>query len=193
MQTLAKQYIEYVADKAREVLRTEGIVLQKPFLTQENSSRVIEALGGRLYFVPKEQWDSDWGDGYIKVNGNDDDEQNFDLKVNKDKFSPERNIFTIAHELGHLFLHMKYGTPEWATAQVEFKDAFWHRKGISSTVENEANYFAVCFLMPEMEFSQVWNEQMTSDNVAEQFNVSKAAANARARSLALPPQNPHRI
>jgi Zn-dependent peptidase ImmA (M78 family) len=186
MQPLSKQYIEAVSEAVRSVLHTESVVLQKPFLTQENCVSIVEALGGKLHLVPKEQWDSDWGDGYITVNINDDDEQNFDLKVNKDKFPPQRNIFTIAHELGHLFLHMKYGTPEWATARLEFKDAFWHRKGISSTVENEANYFAACFLMPEAEFSQVWNEQMTSDNVAEQFGVSKAAANVRARSLALP-------
>jgi hypothetical protein len=185
MQPLSKQYIEAVSETVRNALRTEGVVSQKPFLTQENCMSVVEALGGKLHLVPATEWDSDWGDGYITVNGNDDDEQNFDLKVNGDKFPPERNIFTIAHELGHVFLHLHYGTEQWTTAQQEFKDAFWHRKGFGKT-ENEADYFAACFLMPKNEFISEWKIQNSdTERVAGAFGVSKTAANVRARSLGL--------
>lgn len=184
MQPLSKQHIEAVSDAVRSVLSTEGVVLQKPFLTQDNAETVVSALGGKLHFVPEQQWNVDWGDGYMTVNTNDDDVQNFDLKVNKNKLPPERNIFTIAHELGHLFLHMKYGTPAWATTQVEFKDASWHRKGFGTT-ENEADYFAACFLMPETEFVNEWHTFHNTESLAKAFGVSKTAANVRARSLSL--------
>lgn len=184
MQPLSKQHIEAVSDAVRSVLRTEGVVLQRPFLTQDNAETVISALGGKLHQLPFNEWDSDWGDGYIRVNYNQHDEQNFDLKVYKDRFPPQRNTFTIAHELGHLFLHLHYGTEQWAKAQEEFKDASWHRKGFGTT-ENEADYFAACFLMPETEFVNEWNKFRNTESVAQVFDVSKTAANVRARSLGL--------
>jgi Zn-dependent peptidase ImmA (M78 family) len=182
MQPLSKNRIKNVADEVRSILRTENVVLQKPFLTQDNANDVVSALGGKLHQLPFEEWNKDWGDGYITVNNNPLDEQNFDLKVYKDRFPPVRNMFTIAHELGHLFLHLHYGTAQWTTAQEEFKDAFWHRKGFGTT-ENEADYFAACFLMPEAEFISEWKRNATG--VADAFGVSKTAANVRARSLGL--------
>jgi Zn-dependent peptidase ImmA (M78 family) len=185
MQTLSKQHIKNLAADVRNILRIEDVVLQKPFLTQNNAEIVISALGGKLHQLPFNEWNSDWGDGYIRVNNNSNDEQNFDLKVYRDRFPPERNIFTIAHELGHLFLHLHYGTEEWTQAQEEFKDASWNRKGFGKT-ENEADYFAACFLMPENEFISEWTMQNSdTERVAKAFGVSKTATNVRARSLGL--------
>jgi Zn-dependent peptidase ImmA (M78 family)/DNA-binding XRE family transcriptional regulator len=67
------------------------------------------------------------------------------IAVNTEKSIPiERQIFTAAHELGHLLLH---------------SDSY----DADQTVENaqqesEANIFASHFLMPDQSFDQVWSE-----------------------------------
>lgn len=61
-----------------------------------------------------------------------------------DRISVERWIFTAAHELGHLVLHLSgYG--------VEVKEE-------SEEEEREANVFAAHFLMPETAFEKEWGE-----------------------------------
>lgn len=61
---------------------------------------------------------------------------------------PNRQRFTIAHELGHFMLH-----PDAPTVLVD--DAFVHFRGDDITAptdsrELEANVFAACLLMPEV-------------------------------------------
>ncbi|VGO15581.1 hypothetical protein PDESU_04166 [Pontiella desulfatans] len=60
------------------------------------------------------------------------------------KISVERQIFSIAHELGHLILHKEsYGkSPD----------------ELSDEQEREADTFAAAFLMPEKKFLAEWNE-----------------------------------
>lgn len=58
-----------------------------------------------------------------------------------------RNRFTIAHELGHFFLHAGIGT----------KPIQVNRDG-SGRVEWEANWFAAGFLMPEDQFRKDWED-----------------------------------
>ena len=60
------------------------------------------------------------------------------------KMSVERQIFSIAHELGHLVLHQdSYGKTS---------------EELSDEQEREANAFAAAFLMPEELFTKEWNE-----------------------------------
>lgn len=87
-----------------------------------------------------------------------------------------REIFTIAHEIGHLLLHMQD-----ERMYVDDKTNF---TGESIGVEEmEANYFAACLLMPEdkvckyiaLEFEADWNGQWTALDIARMmtaFNVS---------------------
>lgn len=98
--------------------------------------------------------------------------------------SPRRNRFTIAHELGHLFLHypmvqkVKPGACMVATRQVDDSDPVQQR------AEWEANWFAASFLMPAGQFTaqmKLVNGNISA--VAEEFDVSMHAANLRARAL----------
>lgn len=96
--------------------------------------------------------------------------------------SPERDRFTIAHELGHYVLHYlwaKKKDPALSDRVVAF------RRG-SDRIEWEANWFAAAFLMPEKAFKSVYDS--TNGNIraiADHFRVSAAAAEVRAKGLGL--------
>jgi hypothetical protein len=98
--------------------------------------------------------------------------------------SQKRDRFTIAHELGHFFLHFPLvqkanpGAGMRATRWVDDSDPIQQR------CEWEANWFAASFIMPEREFRDSYRiGGITS--VAEDFDVSGSAAEVRARSLGL--------
>ncbi len=91
---------------------------------------------------------------------------------------PLRDRFTIAHELGHLFLHyFGFGFHE----QKVTMEAQRYGRG---QIETEANWFAAAFLMPESEFKVAYdNFKKDLGSTAGHFRVSEAAAEVRARSL----------
>ncbi|MGY3441125.1 ImmA/IrrE family metallo-endopeptidase [Bradyrhizobium sp. USDA 4473] len=99
--------------------------------------------------------------------------------------SPERDRFTIAHELGHLFLHyprVRKSNPEAemiATRWVDESDKDQQR------AEWEANWFAAAFLMPRAPFMKAFRDDNDLDELAERFAVSVQAATVRAKSLGL--------
>ena len=66
-----------------------------------------------------------------------------------------RRRFTIAHELGHLFLHMGYLTNEKLWKRQD--ENIYHRLG-GSEKEYQANEFAAAFLMPKNEYLKIMNE-----------------------------------
>jgi predicted transcriptional regulator len=88
---------------------------------------------------------------------------------------PTRDVFTIAHELGHYFLHSKAGrTP------IEVK-----REG-TNREEWEANWFAAAFLLPKEAFTRAWHEcDGDKDLIAARFRVSDAVVSIRAERLKL--------
>jgi Zn-dependent peptidase ImmA (M78 family) len=88
--------------------------------------------------------------------------------------SPLRDNFTIAHELGHYFLHFDHRS-ECLNGPVIF-----NRYG-SGRDEWQANRFAAAFLMPKDEFVEVY--QRYGGNiwlVAGHFEVSEPAVQVRA-------------
>lgn len=98
--------------------------------------------------------------------------------------SPQRDRFTIAHELGHLFLHYpmvlkeKPGARMVATRWVDPSDPKQQR------AEWEANWFAAAFLMPTEAFTAAWKSMSGNlSAVASLFEVSEQAAEIRAKSL----------
>lgn len=91
--------------------------------------------------------------------------------------SNRRDRFTIAHELGHYFLH--YLEPE-----VDGPRTFG--RGERNRAETQANIFAAALLMPTEFFRQA-HKRFGNDwwTLAEIFGVSPKAAEVRAQVLGL--------
>lgn len=91
--------------------------------------------------------------------------------------SHRRDRFTIAHELGHYFLHYLY--PRTSVPQ-----AF--ARGGRDLAETQANYFAAALLMPSARFTRAWRASGGDEwVVADRFGVSASAASVRAQSLGI--------
>lgn len=91
--------------------------------------------------------------------------------------SPLRDNFTIAHELGHYFLHFDHKTPSFNGLVI------FNRYG-SGRDETQANRFAAAFLMPKEEFVQIFNKFGRNTHlVAGYFEVSEPAVKARAEYI----------
>ena len=126
-------------------------------------------LHGRIHYRGLDEWDWSAATGSVYIHGTMD----FDL-VLPNHTSPARDRFTIAHELGHYFLHSAQGrTPIVA------------RRNGSGTAETEANYFAAALLMPEGEVKKVWAATPAIEAVAATCAVSFDAAEVRLAVLKL--------
>ena len=145
----------------------------------KDMKKVVEKMGGTL-----EEDDSlgSFSDGIIKKE--EKGQSKFTICVPKNQ-SEQRKNFTIAHELGHLFIHMGYQLDEdlWNKSD----GISFNRKG-NSEPELEANEFAAAFLMPEEQYEKAMNENSENDTVfigkvAEYFNVSSDAASYRGKWL----------
>ena len=93
----------------------------------------------------------------------------------------ERQRFTIAHELGHFFLHNEY-----LDKGLMDGIGFLPRDGSINKIENEANNFAATLLMPELLFRELWNNKDISlSEMGQYFCVSGSAIVTRAKFLKL--------
>lgn len=96
-----------------------------------------------------------------------------------------RKRFTVAHELGHLFLHLS------DKAQGNFVDSeVLFRHGVVSDFTNakkeiEANQFAASLLMPEELIEQEWGRCYSLTQMTSTFQVSLQAMEIRLRTLGL--------
>lgn len=91
--------------------------------------------------------------------------------------SYNRRIFTIAHELGHHFLHKNEDEILFRNSENEFVTED-HRK-----IEKEADYFAGCLLIPIYLLEKIYS---VTDNIAmlsNIFGVSKTAMEIRVRQF----------
>lgn len=142
----------------------------------QNINDVVAVLGGRV----EESVDIDnMSDGSIRKQ-----ENGFVIYVSPFQ-SAARKKFTIAHELGHLFLHMGYKINDdlWNTQ----KNSTYYRAG-DSLMEYQANEFAAALLMPQKEYRKIMDQytiedQVETDKVAKYFGVSVSAASNRGKFL----------
>ncbi|MGT2885099.1 ImmA/IrrE family metallo-endopeptidase [Streptococcus ferus] len=121
-----------------------------------------------------------YGNSNLDVDGRitlDNSEGNYIVELRGDGKS-NRDRFTIAHELGHLFLgHVN----QYETL---------YRRG-ANELEYAANEFAADLLMPEADFRRVVNENLDENSecdiekVSEIFQVSESAVLTRGRFLGL--------
>lgn len=89
---------------------------------------------------------------------------------------PNRQRFTIAHEIAHRFLH--------GDIQNEFADRIFFRNGELSVMESEANRYAASLLMPHENFRYfIANHSSKVEDIATHFGVSSLAVRYRAKSL----------
>jgi hypothetical protein len=128
---------------------------------------LVAGLGGRLTYL--RALDSvEATDGSLFVSGEGD----FEIKLSAFT-GPERDRFTIAHELGHYVLHSQCG-----------KQRIRAERFGRSLVEVEANWFAAAFLMPEAHFRETCALYGNSiPAVASRYMVSRKAAEVRMESL----------
>jgi Zn-dependent peptidase ImmA (M78 family) len=121
-------------------------------------------------------------DGTIKKTG----ENSFEIAISPYQ-SAKRKKFTIAHELGHLFLHMGYLLdPDLWNVQ----DEKIYRRFGTNEEEYQANEFAAALLMPKEEFEKTVSElaegsRIDVQQVADHFKVSVSAAKNRGYFLGL--------
>jgi len=141
-------------------------------------NEIIDNLGGRLqYFTGNEQ--------YEKVEKGESD--GFVIWINEGNSQP-RQRFSIAHELGHLYLHMSFGEDEWD--EIESGTSYNRIVGIRTGVEEDANEFAASFLMPTELFTKIAeshsdDESFFLDPIAEAFGVPVTSVINRGRNVGL--------
>ena len=103
--------------------------------------------------------------------------------------APNRQRFTVAHEVGHLVLHK--GTPVFVDS---FEGRINWRDGASAKEESEANAFAAELLMPrafvDREVEQAMDDQPLSPtrligDMAKTFKVSQQSMKYRLENLGI--------
>jgi Zn-dependent peptidase ImmA (M78 family) len=156
----------------------ESVAADLAFQPGDNINRLVASLGGKIV-VKDVLLQEPEHCGTLYVSGPD----NFKIIV-PSHTSPVRDRFTIAHELGHYFLHYLMAHEE---DELPHRALIAYRKD-SDRVEWEANWFAAAFLMPSDPFTQEYERTDGDlDRIAEFFRVSTAAAKVRAKDLGLLP------
>src|SRR4051812_13763467 len=101
---------------------------------------------------------------------------------------PARKRFTIAHELGHHFLHLQEdGEFVDGEANLFRQEVPEDEDKLSPDRRREiqANMFAAALLMPEEEVRQAWKLHQSIEVLARKFNVSETAMYYRINQLGL--------
>lgn len=105
------------------------------------------------------------------------------------KLKPETRIyFTVAHELGHYFLHKEVISQEEAIVD---GDIYLDGQNIlyrldsqeRNKIEREANNFAATLIMPERLVRDVWSKLKSVEECAKIFKVSVSAMSIRLERL----------
>jgi len=171
MYSTERNYINQIASRLISALHIEI-----PITNLEN---VVSQLGGKI--VENKALD-DVYDGTIKKTG----ESSFEIAISPYQ-SAARKQFTIARELGHLFLHMGYllDSDLWN----EQDDKIYKRFGTNEE-EYQANEFAAALFMPREEFEKTVSESAEGSRidiqlVANHFKVSVSVAKNRGYFLGL--------
>lgn len=135
-------------------------------------AEIVSAIGGRIHY---EDLDLSKHTGTIYVHGPDD----FDIVLPEFQ-APTRERFTLAHELGHYYLHARAGKTRIIAPRLPAGEV------AASRLEWEANWFAAGFLMPDDLFRVAHTRLGGSPGaLAAEFRVSPKAAEIRAQVLGL--------
>jgi Zn-dependent peptidase ImmA (M78 family) len=159
---ISRDNIESLAEKISNQFKLTDFSVEADPLLQ-----FVRMLGGQIHYQnPTDFCMSE--SGSIEVRG----QNNFDLYLSTFT-GPLRDRFTIAHELGHYFVHSKQG-------ELPIRAS---RKG-SGQLEWEANWFAAALLMPSDEFTKI-SDKFDGDvySIAGHFQVSSQAVTIRQKRV----------
>lgn len=171
MNSSVRKAINKISESIQEALKIE--------IPITNIEQIVESINGEVIIV---DYLPENAEGRLYRNGN-----KFVIEIPSINNNNRRN-FTIAHELGHLFLHMGYLIDDEIWRKNSNNEFF--RKEIGE-MEYQAHEFAAAFLMPREIFYNVMNENYQGngyydiETVARYFNVSVNAAENRAKWLGL--------
>lgn len=184
MNLTRRQSIWRIADHVRTLLN----FTEPPF----DPERLIACLGGHIeYLTLKDAEQEGYGPDFeaelqttAVIN---DDPRTVEFKVTVAGWKSDQRIrFSIAHEIGHLILHLLEPGGTLKAGQVTYRNLQ------SSEEELEANEFAAAFLMPTDLFAEYCQNYAESHNgeiditaVAKEFDVSTSAATVRGSILSL--------
>ncbi len=131
---------------------------------------VAEKLGIRVEYISLKE-------GLSGILYKDKESNSWVLHVNKEHH-PNRQRYTIAHELGHFCLHRHL--------KQRFEDKIFFRGGEPNKPEWQANEFASSILMPEREFKDMIRSGVRNvEELAKEFQVSTLALRIRAKNIGL--------
>ena len=154
-----------IQDFAENISRKFGVT---DFSGDEDPlQKFTKSIGGRLHYQDSTDFMSSES-GSIAVHGRND----FDVYLSAFT-GPLRDRFTLAHELGHYFIHSNQGAIPIRAS----------RKG-TGPIETEANWFAAALLMPKEDFSTLAKSLNRDANaLAGHFQVSVRAVEVRLSSV----------
>lgn len=166
----------------------------------KKAERIIEKYNSEgLSPFPYERIEADRDDlKIVLIPLNDDLSGVIEFDKNKNKFtifinvnkSKTRQHFTIAHELGHYFLHQDIIKEEEVIIDGENsldgnRVLFRLDSYTSTKIETEANNFAASLIMPVGLVKNAWNTFKNVEECARIFNVSISAMSIRLEKLNL--------
>jgi predicted transcriptional regulator len=162
-----REQIRRLADTVRKALK-----LRTP-TTLEELERAVGALGGYVVEAGALGHEA----SIRKTAGG------FEVALDRKK-PPTRQLFSLGHELGHLFVHMGFANPDVWRDQTEYVESY-ARSGYDEE-EFVAHEFAASLLMPRDEFAKQLKAHSIGE-VARYFGVSHEAALMRGRWLGIIP------
>lgn len=144
-----------------------------------NIESVIKQINGTIF----EHNDINFSDGYIKYT-NQGIPPSFEIHLKKITNELQKR-FTLAHELGHLILHMDFFNEK---ARNIHEEGYYRTIGSYTEKELQADEFAASFLMPSQAFIRIASENMVNygstyniSSIANRFGVSKSTVITRGQ------------
>lgn len=178
MQNLYKETMKGIINRQAERLY-KVLNLSPGFSTD----KVVTDLGGEIVHVKEVEDNAD-----AQITPNEEGNSFRILCVNKE-IDEEYVRLAVAHELGHLFLHMSKITD---SGKYVIEGTYAHKNISSSMVEWEAEEFALAFLMPENVFINAVEEAEGNEKIvdkiqwlADEFKVPFKSVIVRRKSLGI--------
>ncbi|QCI96526.1 ImmA/IrrE family metallo-endopeptidase [Agrobacterium larrymoorei] len=165
------------ATKNQVEIFAEDVAKHIGFFPGDSLEELVSKTGGQLLFGSSGTGDYESGSIIAR------DMSDYTIYLSRNT-SRQRDRFTIAHELGHLLLHLPKIKQQDADAIMRATRWVDENSEAQKRAEWEANWFAAAFLMPKEPFIRSFNNG-GAVTAQHEFDVSAAAVQTRAKSLGL--------